>query len=351
MAIPFTVDISAFYGEPDFREQNSSTIVDRRKTLNLHKELESGKTRDVVPQPRKREGGAIGFRPVKNSNFNSGGAIAFNGELRSNSGGANCGDASRPGGAATSGGALAFNEQQLMNELTGLKKGGALGTVAATVIPALIQMAPQIISSIKDLFKGKEGGALKFGGASAVFLNGIDPSKYDDVLKTMKAIERQSKNIEVRGGALYAGSSRVGTFFKNAWNKIKSWYDNNADKLKPITDILVNAGTNAANNAITKGVNYVSGKTGSDTVKQIANVVGDMAKDTVDEVANRVRGEENTGQATGSGYDVGDVENVVMPKEMKVKKRGRTPRIHTALPQSENKIHKSVVTPPRRRVY
>ena len=150
---------------------------------------------------------------------------------------------------------------------------------------------------------------------------------------------------------MYAGSSRVGTFFKNAWNKIKSWYDNNADKLKPITDILVNAGMNAANNVITKGVNYVSGKTGSDTVKQIANVVGDMAKDTVDEVANRVRGEENTEQATGSGYDVGDVENVVMPKEMKVKKRGRTPRIHTALPQSENKIHKSVVTPPRRRVY
>ena len=152
---------------------------------------------------------------------------------------------------------------------------------------------------------------------------------------------------------MYAGSSRLGSFFKNAWNKIKSWYDNNADKLKPITDILVNAGTNAANNAITKGVNYVSGKTGSDTVKQIANGVGNMAKDTVSDVANRVRGEaqgENTAPA-GSGYDVGDVENVVMPKEMKVKKRGRTPRIHTALPQSENKIHKSVVTPPRRRVY
>ena len=179
MAIPFTVDISAFYGEPDFREQNSSTIVDRRKTLNLHKELESGKTRDA--EVASKSGGAVGFRPVKNSNFNSGGAIAFNGELRGNSGGGtNCGDASRPGGAATPGGALAFNEQQLMNELTGLKKGGALGTVAATVIPALIQMAPQIVSSIKDLFKGRQGGALKFGGASAVFLNGIDPSKYDD---------------------------------------------------------------------------------------------------------------------------------------------------------------------------
>ena len=188
-------------------------------------------------------------------------------------------------------------------------------------------------------------GAIKCGGASAVFLNGIDPSKYDDVLKTMKAIEKQSKNIEDRGGALYAGSSRVGTFFKNAWNKIKSWYDNNADKLKPITDILVNAGTNAANNAITKGVNYVSGKTGSDTVKQIANVVGDMAKESVSDVANRVQGN------VGSGYDVGDVENVVSPKEMKTaKKRGRAPRIHTALPQNENKTYKSVVTP-RKRVF
>ena len=154
-----------------------------------------------------------------------------------------------------------------MNELTGLKKGSALGTIAATFISTLIQMAPQIISSVKELIKGNSGGAIKYGGTSAVFLNGINPSDYDDVLKTMKAIERQSKNIEVRGGALNAGSSRVGTFFKNAWNKIKNWYGNNAEKWKPITDILVNAGTNAANNAINKGVNYVSNKTGSDTVK------------------------------------------------------------------------------------
>ena len=354
MAIPFTVDISAFYGEPDFREQNSSTIVDRRKTLNLHKELESGKTRDA--EVASKSGGAIGFRSVKNSGFqagNPGGAIAFNGASDTRGGGTK--GCSQPGGGFAdtnpAGGALAFNEQQLMNELTGLKKGGALGTVAATVIPALIQMAPQIISSIKDLFKGKQGGALKFGGASAVFLNGIDPSKYDDVLKTMKAIEKQSKNIEVRGGALYASSSRVGTFFKNAWNKIKSWYDNNADKLKPITDILVNAGTNAANNAITKGVNYVSNKTGSDTVKQIANVVGNMAKESVSDVASRVRvGDGNAGHSgnIGSGYDVGDVENVVMPKEMGSKKKKR---ILTALPQNENMIYNSVVKAPRRRVF
>ena len=130
MAIPFTVDISAFYGEPDFREQDSGTIVDRRKTLNLHKELE---TPINIPSKKRRpkrtttkSAGAVGFK-------DTGGAIGFNG--------AGC----KPSRA------LAFNEQQLMNELTGLKKGGALGTIAATVIPAFIQMAPQIISSVKEL--------------------------------------------------------------------------------------------------------------------------------------------------------------------------------------------------------
>ena len=335
MAIPFTVDISAFYGEPDFREQDSGTIVDRRKTLNLHKELEA-----PVQSKRGKKRGA-----TKRTSAKSAGAIAFNGATKDVSSGGGC-KSNASGGAigfsSDTGGALAFNEAQLMNELTGLKKGGALGTLAATIIPALIQMAPQIISSLKELVKGKEGGALKFGGASAVFLNGINPSDYDDVLKTMKAIERQSKNIEVRGGALYAGSSRVGTFFKNAWNKIKGWYDNNADKLKPITDILVNAGTNAANNAINKGVNYVSQKTGSDTVKQLANVIGDMAKGTVSDVANQIQGKESK---AGTGYDISDLDNETQAIEVPTKKKNR---ILTALPQNENKMHESVI---RRRVY
>ena len=349
MAIPFTVDISAFYGEPDFREQDSGTIVDRRKTLNLHKELEAPTNTQATkkrPSPKrtKKSAGAIGFKDTGGAvGFNTGGACkTTGGAVGFNTGGA-CKTTGGAVGFKDTGGALAFNEAQLMNELSGLKKGGALGTIAATVIPALIQMAPQIISSLKSLISGKEGGALKFGGASAVFLQGINPSDYDDVLKTMKAIERQSKNIEVRGGALYAGSSRVGTFFKNAWNKIKNWYGNNAEKLKPITDILVNAGTNAANNAINKGVNYVSQKTGSDTVKQIANVIGDMAKDTVSDVANQIQGKD--AKASGAGYDISDLSDEVNAMTVPTKKKNR---ILTALPQNENKIQKSVI---RRRVY
>ena len=388
MAYPFTVDISAFYGEPDIEEQNSSTIVDRRKTLKLHKELEKpkGATKRVKRKEVPLENKAIGG--------SSGGAIAFNNDQGGATGGSMAELRGKPSASRgdkvaplRSAGALAFNEAQLMNELSGLKKGGALGAVASTIIPALIQMAPQIISSLKELVKGKEGGALRFGGASAVFLEGIKPSDYDDVLKTMKAIERQSKNIELRGGALYAGSSRVGTFFKNAWNKIKGWYDNNAEKLKPITDILVNAGTNAANNAINKGVNYVSQKTGSDTVKQIANVIGDMAKNTVAElrgkpsasrgdkvaplrsagttksshsvsdVADQIQGKPkpsaSSGKEEGAGYDISDLSDEVMAVPVVTKKKNR---IITALPQSENKMYKSVIRGAaprkiRRRVY
>ena len=137
MAIPFTVDISAFYGEPDFREQDSGTIVDRRKTLNLHKELETPiNTKKRRPKRTAKSAGAIGFKDTAGFK-DTGGAIGFK-----DTGGAIGAGCNKPGGA------LAFNEQQLMNELTGLKKGGALGTIAATVIPALIQMAPQIISSV-----------------------------------------------------------------------------------------------------------------------------------------------------------------------------------------------------------
>ena len=69
----------------------------------------------------------------------------------------------------------------------------------------------------------------------------------------------------------------MGTFFKNGWNNIKSWYGNNAEKLKSITDILVNS----ENMMIDKGVQYVGDKTGSGSLKLICTVVGNMAKNTV----------------------------------------------------------------------
>ena len=69
----------------------------------------------------------------------------------------------------------------------------------------------------------------------------------------------------------------MGTFFKNGWNNIKSWYGSNAEKLKPITDILANS----ASMMIDKDVQHVGDKTGSDSLKLIGTAVGNMAKNTV----------------------------------------------------------------------
>ena len=320
MSIPFLIDVSAFYGEPDPYEQSSGVILDKKKILNRHRKIDNA----ANGAPKKRKGKRAGAISMKQ---NTAGAVAMQQH-------------------APQGGALAFNEAQLMNELTGLKKGGALPALAATVIPTLIQMAPQIIDAIKSLRKNPSGGAIKIGGASAVFLDGVDPSKYDDMIKTMKAIERQRKNLIREGGAIKVGSGKMGTFFKNAWNNIKSWYGNNADKLKPITDILVNSAVNSANKMIDKGVKYVGDKTGSDTLKQIGNVVGNMAKDTVSNTAAAVQNYGKTAQegsgysaALAGGYDIDNLVNDTTPAVVATKKK----KILTAMPNNERKVTASQV--------
>ena len=355
MSIPFLIDVSAFYGDPDPYEQSSGVILDKNKTLSLHRKIDNA---NAGKRKGKKSAGAIGFKE-------SGGAISMKQDT-----------AGAIGFKEPSAGALAFNEAQLMNELTGLKKGGALPALAATVIPTLVEMAPQIIAAIKSLRKNPSGGAIgvssansaarsaamqshapaaagaiKIGGASAVFLDGVDPSKYDDMIKTMKAIERQRKNLIREGGAIKVGSGKMGTFFKNAWNNIKSWYGNNADKLKPITDILVNSAVNSANKMIDKGVKYVGDKTGSDTLKQIGNVVGNMAKNTVSNTASAVQNYGKTAGVTsgnsaahsaaaeGSGYDIDNLINDTTPAVVATKKK----KILTAMPNNERKVTASQV--------
>lgn len=326
MSIPFLIDVSAFYGEPDPYEQSSGVILDKNKTLSLHRKIDN-----VGNTPGKRKGKKTAGAVAMQQHAPQGGAIS----MKQNTAGAIAQQSHAPATA----GALAFNEAQLMNELSGLKKGGALPALAATVIPTLIQMAPQIIDAIKSLRKNPSGGAIKIGGASAVFLDGVDPSKYDDMIKTLKAIDRQKKNLIREGGAIKVGSGKMGTFFKNAWNNIKSWYGNNADKLKPITDILVNSAVNSANKMIDKGVKYVGDKTGSDTIKQIGNVVGNMAKNTVSNTASAVQNYGKTADAEGSGYDIDNLVNDTTPTVVATKKK----KILTAMPNNERKVTASQV--------
>lgn len=331
MSIPFLIDVSAFYGEPDPYEQSSGVILDKRKTINVHRKINNAGKKAGAISMKQDSGGAIGFKEAGAIGVSSANSAARSAAMKQNSAVA---------------GALAFNEAQLMNELTGLKKGGALPALAATVIPTLIQMAPQIIDAIKSLRKNPSGGAIKIGGASAVFLDGVDPSKYDDMIKTMKAIERQRKNLIREGGAIKVGSGKMGTFFKNAWNNIKSWYGNNADKLKPITDILVKSAVNSANKMIDKGVKYVGDKTGSDTLKQIGNVVGNMAKSTVSNTASAVQNYGKTAQegsgysaALAGGYDIDNLVNDTTPAVVATKKK----KILTAMPNNERKVTASQV--------
>lgn len=128
------------------------------------------------------------------------------------------------------------------------------------------------------------------------------------MLKTLKMIERQRKNLIRDGGAIRVGSGKFGDTMKKAWNSIKSWYGNNADKLKPITDILLHSAVETAGDYINKGVQYVGDKTGSSTMKEIADVVGDMAKGSVNKMANQIASYGTT-QQQGSGYDIDNLQN------------------------------------------
>lgn len=309
---PFTFDINTFFGEPSPVEQSSDTINDQRKHLKTLKMLETP-IEEFSEKEIKQSGGAI--KMGKGCNKQAG-AIKMN----------------------NNGGALAFSEDQLMSELSNLKKGGSLTGLAASIIPTLIQLAPEIINSIKSA--KKSGGAIKFGGASFIFLQGIDASNYDEMLKLFKAIERQKKNLIKQGGAIKIGSGKMGAFFKKSWNNLKSFYANNKDRLKPITDILLNSASKTANKYIDKGVNYVANKTGSDTIKQISDVVGNIAKDTVNDTIENVRNYE------GGSYDINNIND---EKKTKVIKK-KTKKIIVSLDNNQDHVTENLI-PMRKKVY
>ena len=308
---PFTFDVSAFFDEPKPNEQTSNVINDPRKHLKTVKMLNTPSIKNGSPSIKNGT-------PAK--------------QVKQSGGACN----KQAGAIKMEAGALAFNEDQLMSELSNLKKGGSLSGLAATIIPALIELAPQIINSIKSA--KKSGGAIQFGGASFIFLQGIDAANYDEMLKLFKAIERQKKNLIKEGGAIKIGSGKTGEFFKKAWNNIKGFYANNKDKLKPITDILLNSASKTANKYIDKGMDYIANKTGSDTIKQISNVVGNMAKDTVDNTINTVKNYE------GGSYDINNISD---EKSTKVNKK-KSKKIIVSTDNNQNYITENLI---RKRVY
>jgi len=292
------IDVNAFFGNPPMVAESAHVINDVRKRLRLQTNLanapDTQPTESALPGQNAPVEQIVGADAAKSGEAEqTGGAIAFN-----------------------QGGALAFNESQLMNDLASMKKGGSIAGLAATIIPALISAAPGIIDSIKGL---KKGNGKPCGGASAVFLKDIDPSDYDDYMELFKKIKAQSRFVNKTGSGLVCGSGKVGQFFSNAWTKLKGFYKNNADKLKPITDILMNSAKNYANQAIDKGAQWVANKTGNnETVSQITDVLANSAKNVANKAINDVGTYGRTGEQQGSGLC--DPVNATVSKNVK---RGR----------------------------
>ena len=200
-------------------------------------------------------------------------------------------------------GALAFNEKELINQISSLKKGDKLGSgmMSTALLTTLIQTAPQIISAIKAARKSEGGTARctpRIAGAYDTFVKQLDPSQYDNLEALCKQIVSQKKNLKhVEGsGEVEIGSGKFGTFFSNAWNKLKDIYG--SEGFKPIRNALKSAATNYANSYIDKTANKIAEKTKNEDLKNIVNTTRDVVKNTTNDVIN----------ASGAGEDIESVE-------------------------------------------
>ena len=100
----------------------------------------------------------------------------------------------------------------------------------------------------------------------------------------------------------------------------------------------MNSASKAANKYIDKGMNYVANKTGSDTIKQISNVVGNMAKDTVNNTIENVRNYE------GGSYDI---NNIGEENKTKINKK-KSKKIIVSTDNNQSHVTENLI---RKRVY
>ena len=224
------------------------------------------------------------------------------------------------------GSALAFDEDELDRVLKSAKKGEKLGggPLTTAFITSLISAAPEIIKGINaGLQQRKTGG----GSSDNVYTpNGVSDDDLQGVVRLMKSVENQKKNLTQKGGELYVGSGRFGDILKKGWEGLKKVY--NSEQFKPIRDALISAARNTANNYIDKAANKLSEKTSNEDLKNIIETTRDTAKDTVGDVASA---------AYGSGIDnaeytdplVGRVEDngSVFKKKERIHRIGKIPGV------------------------
>ena len=200
-------------------------------------------------------------------------------------------------------GALAFNEKELINQISALKKGDKLGsgTMTTALLTTLIQTAPQIISAIKAARKSSGGAAKctpKFAGAYDTFVKQLDPSQYDNLEALCKQIVSQKKNLKhiQDSEEVEIGTGKFGQFMSNAWQKLKDIYG--SEGFKPIRNALKSAASNYANSYIDKTANKIAEKTKNEDLKNIVNTTRDVVKNTTNDIID----------ASGAGEDINFVE-------------------------------------------
>lgn len=178
-------------------------------------------------------------------------------------------------------GALAYNEEELLKQMSALKKGDKIGSgaLATAAITSLITAAPQIIKAIGDLRKGRE-----LAGGDIIYFKDLTPDKYDQMEALMKQIKNQKNNFKLNEDTneYVVGTGRFGRFMSNAWNKLKQIYG--SEGFKPIRNALLNAASNTASKAINKAADKISSKVQNEDLKNVINV----AKETAETAKNNI---------------------------------------------------------------
>lgn len=205
-----------------------------------------------------------------------GGAIAFSAKTMAKGRG-------RPRKA----GALAMNDEELVQQIKALKKGDKLGSGALTTaaITGLITAAPEIIRAIGTLRKGKG-----YTGSGEVFVKNLSPDKFDAMENLMKQINRQKKYFKFDSATneYEVGSGKFGDFMSKAWSKVKQIWG--SEGFKPIKEALLNAANNTAQSAIDTAAKKVSSKVQNEDLKRIVKATKDVAVAAKDNVIDRASG-------------------------------------------------------------
>ena len=243
--------------------------VDRNLINNIPNETEVNKNpvesvKDILQEIPKISQEIPQEKPESMTGGGSGGALSFNAS-------------SLPKTA----GALAFSDEELVKQLSALKKNDKIGSgaLATAAITSLISVAPQIIKAISDLKKGKT-----VGEGSAIYMKDLSPDKYNQMEALMKQIKNQKNNFKFdqANNEYVVGTGKFGDFMSRAWTKVKEIYGSEA--FKPIRNALLSAASNTATKAINKVADKAVSKVQNEDLKNIINVTRETAQNAKDNI-------------------------------------------------------------------